>query len=257
MLSGMPPAIARFVEGARWLRDRTGESPCAVHRIRKGRDVFYLKMSRAVYGPTTYSVKREAAVLQWLSGKLNVPEVVLTAETDDAEYMITRAVPGKPLRSVTSKQKVFDVFNEALRLVQAVPIADCPFDSGVAVRLAELDYLLARGLIDHDYDLHQWPRLATPADLRQRLQETVPVEDCVFSHGDLGDSNVFVDAHDGIHFIDLGRGGKADRWLDIAFVHRDLEEAFSLGVADAFLRSLGRADDDMKRTFYKQLDELF
>jgi kanamycin kinase len=31
--------------------------------------------------------------VQWLSGKLNVPEVILTAQ-DEAEYMITRAVPG-------------------------------------------------------------------------------------------------------------------------------------------------------------------
>jgi aminoglycoside phosphotransferase len=253
----LPPAIAQFTQGTQWTRDKTGESPCDVHRVVKGRDVFFLKMSPAVYAPTTYSVKREAAVLHWLSRRLSVPEVVLTAETDEAEYMLVRAVPGKPLGSMTAHGRVLDVFREALRQVQSVPLADCPFDSGVAMRLRELDYLLARGLTADDVDLGQWPGIATPADLLQRLQATMPVEDLVFSHGDLGDSNVFVDEHDGIHFIDVGRGGKADRWLDTAFVHRDLRETISPAMAGEFLDMLDRPDAPDKRLYFEQLDELF
>lgn len=253
----MPPAIAQFVDGTTLKRDTQGESPCQVRRFRKGNDVFFLKSSAAVYAPTTYSVQREAAVLRWLSGKLKVPEVVVAATNDEAEYMITRAVPGRPLSALKSDQHAGLMLQEALRRVQAVPIDDCPFDSTVAVRLRELDSLLERGLIDEDCDLEQWPGLATPADLRRRLQATIPEEDLVFSHGDLGDSNVFLDGSDDLYFIDVGRGGKADRWLDIAFVHRDLREAISDRMAANFLDHLGRADDPQKRLFYEQLDELF
>jgi kanamycin kinase len=257
MLTTLPPAIAQFIDGAPLTRDTMGESPCQVHRFRKGNGVFFLKASPAVYAPTTYSVLREAAVLRWLSGKLKVPDVVATGETKQGEYMITRAVPGRPLSALNSDQHAGLMLQEALRQVQAVAIANCPFDSRVAVRLRELDYLLSHGLIDHDCDLGQWPGLETPADLRCLLAATIPEEELVFSHGDLGDSNVFLDGRDDLYFIDVGRGGKADRWLDIAFVHRDLREAISDRMAANFLSHLGRPDAPDKRRFFEQLDELF
>lgn len=63
MLSSLPPPIAAFIGDAVVKREAQGESPCAVHRFRKGNDVFFLKCSPAVYAPTTYSVQREAAVM--------------------------------------------------------------------------------------------------------------------------------------------------------------------------------------------------
>jgi aminoglycoside phosphotransferase len=257
MLSNLPTPIAAFIGDAVLKRETQGESPCAVHRFRKGSDVFFLKCSPAVYASTTYSVQREAAVMQWLSGRLKVPEVVVTGETDAAQYMITRAVPGRPLSMVMNDQHASLLLQAALRQVQSVPIDDCPFDAGVAVRLRELDYLLARNLVADDHDLEQWPGLATPADLQCLLHATMPCEDLVFSHGDLGDSNVFVDGRDDLYFIDLGRGGKADRWLDIAFVHRELREAMPAKMAANFLLHLGRPDQPEKRLFFEQLDEMF
>jgi kanamycin kinase len=35
-----------------------------------GNELYFLKTSPAIYANTTYSVLREASVLQWLSGKL-------------------------------------------------------------------------------------------------------------------------------------------------------------------------------------------
>lgn len=129
--------------------------------------------------------------------------------------------------------------------------------SGAAVRLRELDYLIGKGFIDEDYDFEQWPGLATPADLLARLRATIPNEDLVFSHGDLCDNNVFVDQRGELHFIDAGRGGRADRWLDIAFIHRNLRDDVSERSAAQFLEGLGVPDAPAKREFFEQLDELF
>lgn len=89
------------------------------------------------------------------------------------------------------------------------------------------------------------------------MHASLPVEDLVFAHGDLGDSNVFVDARDQLYFIDLGRVGLADRWMDIAFAHRNLREDVSEKAADEFLKSLPHADALAKQEFFMQLDELF
>lgn len=253
----LPSSISRFIGSARLIRDTIGESPCQVFRFNRGGECFFLKRSPVIHAPTTYSVEREAALVQWLAGRLNVPELVLVDRTDVAECMITRAVPGRPLSSVSDAPRQLDLFHEALRQVQAVSIADCPFDAGAAVRLRELGYLLAHGLAADDHDLRQWPGITTPAALQRHLHATMPVEDLVFSHGDLGDSNVFVDAKNKLHFIDLGRAGKADRWLDIAFIHRHLREEHSSSLAANFLLALDRPDASAKRLFHEQLDELF
>ncbi|SHN20037.1 kanamycin kinase [Duganella sacchari] len=249
----LPPAIHHFIGDAVLQRDPIGESPCAVHSFRRANELYFLKTSPAVYASTTYSVLREAAVLQWLSGKVNVPEVVLTAQDERQEYMITRAVPGVPLAQRLSTE----LFQTALRQLQSIAIADCPFDASAAVRLRELAFLVSQGLIDQDYDLEAWPGLTTPQDLLAHLHATVPQEDLVFSHGDLGDSNIFVTDKDELYFIDLGRGGKADRWLDIAFIHRNLREDLSTKAATQFLKNLDRPDSPSRRQFFEQLDELF
>lgn len=82
-------------------------------------------------------------------------------------------------------------------------------------------------------------------------------EELVFTHGDLGDSNIFVNSHDELYFIDFGRGGLADRWMDIAFIHRDLREEVSDTVATDFITSLKQPDNPTKREYYELLDELF
>ncbi|MTV37290.1 APH(3') family aminoglycoside O-phosphotransferase [Duganella radicis] len=246
--------IKRFIGDAALRRDEIGESPCTVHSFRRGKELYFLKTSPAIYTGTTYSVLREATVLQWLSGKVKVPEVVLTARDEQQEYMITRAVPGAPLAEyLKDEQRTLALFQEALRQMQSISIADCPFDSSAAMRLRELEFLISQDLIDEDYDFGAWPGLTTPQDLLARLHASMPQEELVFSHGDLGDSNIFVTDNDELHFIDLGRGGKADRWLDIAFAHRNLREDVSAELAAQLLTT----DAPAKREFFEQLDELF
>jgi kanamycin kinase len=255
----LPPDVARFINGAPMTPDEVGESPCSVYRFRKGGDTFFLKVSLRVYAPTTYSALREAQVLDWLSGRLNVPEVAVVAAGTDCECLITRRVPGRPLYElIDAQQPVLGCFRVALGQVQGVSIQNCPFHSGAALRVQELAYLMAHGLTADDADLSQWPGIRSQQDLLAYLWAHLPDEDSVFSHGDLGDSNIFVDeARDELHYIDLGRAGIADRWLDITFVHRNLREECSPQEADQFLASLPLPDAPGKRQYFELLDELF
>ncbi|MFZ3003128.1 MAG: APH(3') family aminoglycoside O-phosphotransferase [Undibacterium umbellatum] len=254
----LPTAITRFIADASLTADDIGESPCSVYRFSKGGENFFLKTSPPVLAPTTYSVKREAQALQWLSGRIGVPELMAVVDNEYGEAMITRAVPGKPLSArIEAGQPVSHIFLEALRQLQGIPIKDCPLHAGAAIRLKELEYLVSKGLHDQEYVLDQWPGLHDEQDLLRQLHATMPEEDLVFAHGDLGDSNLFVDANDQLYFIDLGRAGIADRWMDIAFAHRNLREDVSGKVADEFLKSLPFVDEPAKREFFMQLDELF
>ncbi|WP_218571425.1 APH(3') family aminoglycoside O-phosphotransferase [Pseudomonas sp. DG56-2] len=254
----LPNAIARFIGGNQLIADEVGESPCNVFSFTRGNERFFLKACNSIYSSTTYSVVREAQVLQWLDGRLNVPEVAVVAQSDAGQFMITRCVPGEPIQTRSDDQDtILALFREALRQLQAVEISDCPFDSSVSLRLNELEYLVAHDLCADDVDLQQWPNLTSPNRFLAHLYATRPLEEKAFSHGDLCDTNVFVDAHDHLHFIDLGRGGIADRWLDIAFAHRNLREDVSDIAANSLLLGVGEPDQVAKRVFFEQLDELF
>lgn len=254
----LPPEVFKFLEGAEVVRHRVGESPARVYAVRKGNDRFFLKFSHRRFSSTTYGVGREAGVLQWLSGKVSVPEVMLSAENATWQCMVTRAVPGKPLSDVIGDEnRCVEAFAEAVRQLQAISIADCPFDSRIAVRLAELDELIRMDKIDREADLSVYPGVRTPDDLVARLKSEKFVEDPVFSHGDLGDSNLFLDDRDRISFIDLGRGGIADRWMDIAFACQNLAHEVSQPAVKKFLSRLGLPDQPERRKYFEMLDELF
>lgn len=238
--------------------DEVGESHCPVYSFTQCNDRLFLKMSPSIYAPTTFSVLREARVLDWVGRYLNVSDLVLVAESHEAEFMITRAVPGEPVyQRIDAQQPVVHLFQEALRQLRAVPVNSCPFDARVGFRLQELPHLIRNDLHAEQYDLDQWPGLHTPQDLLTHIQTTMPTEELTVAYGDLGDSNVFVTAKDELYFIGLGLAGLAERRMDVAFIHRNLREEVSEVVAADFLNALSEADQPDKRAFFEQLDELF
>src|SRR5260370_34572936 len=81
-------------------------------------------------------VKRAAALaserdrLEWLHGRLPVPEVVGFFQAAGDDWLMTREVPGVPLyhRSVTwPPSQVARVLGEILRTIHATDATDCPF----------------------------------------------------------------------------------------------------------------------------------
>lgn len=198
-------------------------------------------------------------MLDRLAGRLRVPEVVLAGGEAQYADLITRGVPGRPLSALIAEGlPVVEWFLAAVHDVQAVSIADCPFEATVPQRLRELEYLLAQGLCAEDAGLRAWPGLHTPQEGPRPLAATAPVAEPVFSHGDFGDSDIFVDvAREQVYYIDFGRGGIADRWLDIAFVCRNLREECTPTAAAQFLAAPPWADAADKRRYFELLDELF
>lgn len=254
----LPVEVFKFLEGAEVTRDRVGESPARVYDIRKGGDRFFLKFSHRRFSSTMYGIGREAGVLDWLRGKVSVPDVVLYAENAKWECMVTRAVPGKPLSAfLKDENRCVEAFAEAIRQLQAISIADCPFDSRIAVRLAELAELMRMGKIDRDADLSVYPGVLTPEDLVERLKSESISEDPVFSHGDLCDNNLFIDERDRLFFLDLGRGGVSDRWMDITFACQNLAQEVSEPAVEKFLSRLNLPDRSERRKYFEMLDELF
>ena len=101
-------------------------------------------------------------------------------------------------------------------------------------------------------------------ELHRWLTANKPPEDVCFTHGDYCLPNIYIDGEAVTGFVDVGRGGIADKWQDIALCVRSL--GYNLGsmgnsekdkyIGLLFSR-LGIEPDWNKTKYYILLDELF
>lgn len=261
MKNKFPESIQKFIGQNKLHKNKVGQSPADVYSFSKNGDTFFLKISEIIYASTTYSVLREAKVLDWINGKLNVPELVLMDSNIHYEFMISKAIQAKPIAALTQydDQQILEIYQQALQQLQSIDITNCPFHSDIKTRIHETEFLLKHELIDDidwdEVDIDIWDEFKSYSELLENLKQTRFIEDLVFSHGDITDTNIFLDDNSQIYFLDLGRAGIADRFVDIAFIERSLREDCSEQIAQTFLNKLPQ-DDIFKRDYFLKLDEI-
>lgn len=235
-----------------------GMSPATVYKCEIDGTCCYLKTINKAFAGTTYSVKREAEVMQWLADKLHVPQLLESGETDYSEYLIMSEIYGQHIDSFAEEPlQYISYLAKAIKLLQGIDISNCSFTSNLDFRLKELNYLLENNLAD--VDVSHWEETTEfkePCELYKWLCENKPQEELVFSHGDIG-ANFFV--KDGeIYFYDLARCGIADKWMDIAFCVRDIRDYFPDSKYEKmFFDMLGVEPNYEKINYYILLDEMF
>lgn len=162
-------------------------------------------------------------------------------------------------RFFLTEQELLAIYKETLNQLNAVAIIDCPFISSIDHRLKESKFFIDNQLLDEidqdDFEAELWGDHKTYISLWNELNETRVEERLVFSHGDITDSNIFIDKSGEIYFLDLGRAGLADEFVDISFVERCLREDVSEETAKIFLKHL-KNDMPDKRNYFLKLDEL-
>lgn len=199
----------------------------------------------------------EGARLTWLRDHgIPAPEVLECGPG----LLVTAGVPGRPASGPwPDLARVTDSLADLTRALHALPIAECPFDSRLAVTVpaalaADVD------LADLDEERLGWSR----DQLVARLLETRPAdEDLAVCHGDLCLPNVLLDpaTYEVTGVIDAGRLGVADRWTDLALTPRsmtaEINPEYDASHARRFLARYGIEPDPAKREFYRLLDEFF
>lgn len=233
-----------------------GMSPAAVYQCKLDSQSVFLKTIHKKFANTTYSVKREAEVMNWCSGKLNVPAVIEYGERNELEYLIMTKIEGQHIDEFIKIPELYvSYLAEAILLLQSVDVSNCPFSSHLDFRLKELNYLLQNNLAD--IDMSHWQETTAFTDsneLYKWLAENKPADEPVFSHGDIG-ANLFI--RDGeIYFYDLARMGIADKWIDIALAVRDIRE-YCPDCEALFFEKLDVVPDYKKIDYYILLDEMF
>ncbi|MCL2401225.1 MAG: aminoglycoside 3'-phosphotransferase [Oscillospiraceae bacterium] len=230
-----------------------GMSGAEVARCETPDGYFYLK---SIDTNTAFGLKQEKDVMLWLSGRLNVPEVIDFGCENGREFLVMSELHGSHIDDFCNRPEEYVThLANCIAQVQSVDISNCPFDSSIAARLSTLEYMLDCGFADIDTD--NWePTTAfkDPNELYHWLCNNKPVEDFVFSHGDIS-ANFIVNNAD-YYFYDLSWAGIADKWLDIAFCVRDIRDRCA-EYEHMFFERLNIEPNYEKIEYFILLDEMF
>jgi aminoglycoside 3'-phosphotransferase-2 len=202
----------------------------------------------------------EAERTAWLDSRgIRVPRTLREHDEAGSFAVLMSAVPGaSPGDGAQDPSQVVPRLAAALAALHRLPAESCPFDETLAVRLARAQQDVARdGINGDDFDARNAG--VTPADLLRRLAATMPKsEDLVVIHGDATFDNIRADADGSVGFIDCGRAGRADRYVDLCLVGAEIEEHFGADWLTPFVRAYGlRSWDDGKARWFSDLYELF
>ncbi|MCY4529078.1 MAG: aminoglycoside 3'-phosphotransferase [Chloroflexi bacterium] len=257
-LKSLPRPLRPLVEGRRWTLITIGESAADIFRLDGTRQSpLYLKVSPL---RPRRDLLREKERLEWLHGRLPVPEVFAYETDGREEYMVLSALPGRDAASlcgVRSDDELVMLLAQGLRLIHSVPIEQCPFDMSLDQTINQAKRNGRRGLVeDTNFDCEH--RRYSAAEVLEELLSTRPAdEDLVFTHGDYCLPNVLIDGEEVTGFVDWGSAGIADRYKDIALVVESLQRNTGRDLQATFCKEYGLTRPSAEKIkYYSLLDEL-
>lgn len=255
----LPANLAAFVTGCNWRQVHVGLSSARVFRLEaKDKKTFYLKIDARA--SEQHLLKQEKTKLEWLVNRLPVPEVVMFAENENAEYLLLSEVSGVDASDdfwKGNERKVIEQLANGLEMIHGLPIKDCSFSARLDGKIKLAEERMKKGLVDeNDFDEERLGR--TAEDLFRELTETeAPDEDPVFTHGDYCLPNIILEKEKLSGFVDWGNAGVADKYQDIALLARSVESNFGVVWTQYLFDALGLKPNWRKIRFYALLDEFF
>ena len=259
----LPEKIRKITDGKPYTVDEIGKSG---NQVLIFEDMVLKMEKRSDY------VEKQVRIMKWLAGKLPVPKVLAFEIQEDRSFLLMSRVKGDVACAeyyLENPQVLLRALAEALKMLWALDISDCPNVRDLDAELAEARYRVENDLVDVD---NAEPTtfgeggFESPAHLLKWLEENRPESERVFSHGDFCLPNVLLVDGEVSGFIDLGDAGVGDKWRDIALCYRSLKHNFDGTFGgkvyedfdpDLLFEALGMEPDWEKLKYYILLDELF
>ena len=218
--------------------------------------VRYLKIAQDEAAP---SLRREIVRTRWLAEQgVRVAPILRVEDRAGQVAMLTQAVSGLPAEANTlPTTRLIDILAHGLASLHKLPIADCPFDESLGIRLSRAAEVVASGEVDPDTFAPRNGGTA-PQVLLAQLSANPPEQDLVVVHGDATLTNLIVDAQGDVGFVDCGSAGCGDRYIDLAVLADQIEKHHGAEAATHFVRAYGlRSWDSAKALYFSDLYELF
>jgi aminoglycoside phosphotransferase len=209
----------------------------------------------------TESLFFDKQIYEYLADKTKVPEVWLFKSNSDFEILCLSEATGNSLADLVDKiptEKIVKLYAQALKELHNIPIENCPIIRPLQSKLEIVSQKIKHQLISSEDWEDEYKQFIINDLYTKLLSEVPPNEELVFTHGDFCLDNVIVNDEKLSGLIDMGRGGVADKYQDIALAVRSIrhdlgEEWISLFLKEYDIQVL----DYQKVSFYILLDEFF
>ena len=224
-----------------------GCSGTKVYKIRKKSKTFYLKIAD--------HLSQESIRLNYLHGKLLVPEVVFYEKYNNKSYLLTKSLMGKMLCDDyydTHQLEGIDIIVVAFNALYNVDYSDCVLDSTVDSMLKEIEKNL-KNIDENSIKKEILDRFHTKENIFKYLCGNKPKQIIGFIHGDMSLPNIY--SFNG-HFsglLDVGNAGIGDIYFDLVVCEMSIERNYGKEYVDIFYDKLGIEKDEFKSDYYRVL----
>ncbi|MFY8003687.1 MAG: aminoglycoside 3'-phosphotransferase, partial [Chitinophagaceae bacterium] len=193
--------------------------------------------------------------LLWLKGKIAVPIVHFYEQYQNEYYLCTAFIDGITLEDLLpfwKPEKVITIYASILKQLHAIPINDMAIVADLETKMVNAKQRMIENTIDLKGLQPEYMGMDV-ADLFLQLQILKPTNfDIVFTHGDYCFDNIIIQNNDLAALIDVGNGGIADRYQDIALAVRSIKNEWQdEKLVALFYSSYGLKEiDEQKLAFY-------
>jgi kanamycin kinase len=221
------PAVVRELAGRDdpelvWRNDLDGLTFRTGHR--------YIKWNPRASG---IDLERERGRLAWLASRHPAPRVVHFGSDNDAQWLVTEAIPGEPAVGDAwraRRPEAILAIATGLRALHAVRIDDFPVEWTDEV----------------------WVGRTLPS-----LGDRPPVSDPVLVHGDACAPNTLISKEGAwVGNVDFGDLAVGDRWADLAIASMSLDWNFGEGHQPELFEAYGIEPDEERIRYYRELWDL-
>jgi aminoglycoside 3'-phosphotransferase II len=250
-MENLPESLIPFLEGADIEEQSVGNSRDSVYKIVR-EETFFLKIGA--------ELRAEHNKLLWLEGRLPVPRVLHYEIKGGNHFLLMSTIEGEMAHKIDlPPERLVEILAEGARMWHKLPTEECPFDCTIDVQIDLARRNMDRGhLKEEHFELHRHGRSMREmfADLLVNLPDK---EDLVVTHGDYCLPNILIDPETEAitGFVDVGRMGVSDRYVDLALCSRSIGWNIGQRYIWNFMDAYGLKMDKAKYNFYTLLDEYF
>lgn len=263
-LKDFPSELIDRITGAS-LTEISNKSDCQVYKVKKpDKTVCYLKTKKIKLG---YELVNEVMVYDWLYNKAKLPKVFYYDATLQTEYMLYSEIEGNVassgniIRSIIKNPNFFiKNIARALRNLHDININNCDIAQTLDIKLRKAKRRIEGDLVE-EWNFETENKNKSPKQIYNELLQLRPEEDLVFTHGNFCLSNMIIGQDNSIGFVDMQRGGIADRYQDIALFIKDIKNKINENNDDYIKIFIDEYGIDNLNTdkvkYYILLNELF